>query len=1229
MTELAVDLRGGARWPRLGIPGFSYPDLHDALRLADLSAAFDRDLHSADPALFARFEQHRHEPLTGPAEGDLLVAVSGHLSRFVGKLFGIASDLAALRAAAGRDAPIFRVKREFVQRRVFRKGAANRPSADEFPALDDQVEPLFAAAAARDVRASAAAGDPELVVALVVETLLDAQAAPGRFRELCEAMARGLADRGEHPERTRQLFAAAPALAETLLDLFDRWCFAATLHPQGRHRTHGWSLLKLPRALDFQQLVPLRRSKPYELEGLPEHQRRRDGFGLTDPRATPREVRSEVDYCIYCHAREKDSCSTGFREKDSDRYKKNPLGIPLTGCPLEERISEMHLKAREGDMLAALALVCIDNPMAPGTGHRICNDCMKACVYQKQDPVNIPQIETRVLTDALRLPWGFEIWSLLTRWNPLRVDRPHPRPYTGVDVLVVGMGPAGYTLAHHLLNEGFGVVGIDGLKIEPLDPELQSCSRAVEDYDEVFGSPLDERILSGFGGVSEYGITVRWDKSFLDVLHLNLARRKHFKLYGGTRFGGTITVDDAWALGFRHVALAAGAGRPTIIGLKNNLLRGVRKASDFLMALQLTGAFKDDALANLQVRLPAIVIGGGLTAIDAATELKAYYPAQVEKLLDRHEVLCESAGEEMVFSVLDPEERHVYAELLDHGRAVRAERERARGAGEEPDFSRLVAQWGGVTIAYRKGLADSPAYRLNHEEVAKCLEEGIAFAEGLSPVEAVPDQHGAVKAVRFALQKQVDGKWRDAGEAVELPARTVCIAAGTSPNVTLEKESPGAFELDEAHGSFRPYRLQNGQLVPAVVTDDLSGEPGFFTSYSKDGRLVSFFGDNHPTYAGSVVKAMASAKDGHPHIAALFAQELSRTDAAVRSGSYDARGAQARWRALTARLDDELGATVHEVRRLTPTIVEVVVRAKAAARRFQPGQFYRLQNYESLCARVDGTKLLMEGIALTGAWVDREKGLLSLIVLEMGSSSRLCALLEPGEPVVVMGPTGAPSTIPRGEDVVLCGGGLGNAVLFSISKALRANGCRVVYFAGYKHAQDVFKRDEIEEATDVVVWSTDAGGAPEPRRPQDRAFSGNIVQAMVAYATGKLGEPPIPFANVRRIIAIGSDRMMAAVTRARHDVLKPLLPHDHVGIASINSPMQCMMKEICAQCLQKHRDPQTGKESIVFTCFDQDQPMDRVDWDNLRARLRSNSLQEKLSALWLDRLLAMSNLPRV
>src|SRR6202040_3128583 len=99
-------------------------------------------------------------------------------------------------------------------------------------------------------------------------------------------------------------------------------------------------------------------------------------------------------------------------------------------------------------------------------------------------------------------------------------------------------------------------------------------------------------------------------------------------------------------LGFDHTAIAAGAGTPTIVRMKNNLIRGIRKASDFLMALQLTGAFKKSAMANLQVRLPAVVIGGGLTAIDTATELFAYYPVQVEKVLSRYESICADFGEE-------------------------------------------------------------------------------------------------------------------------------------------------------------------------------------------------------------------------------------------------------------------------------------------------------------------------------------------------------------------------------------------------------------------------------------------------------------------------------------------------------------------------------------------------------------------------------------------------------
>jgi NAD(P)H-flavin reductase len=222
---------------------------------------------------------------------------------------------------------------------------------------------------------------------------------------------------------------------------------------------------------------------------------------------------------------------------------------------------------------------------------------------------------------------------------------------------------------------------------------------------------------------------------------------------------------------------------------------------------------------------------------------------------------------------------------------------------------------------------------------------------------------------------------------------------------------------------------------------------------------VSFFGDLHPSFSGNVVKAMGGAKQGYPVVSRVL-QRVAPSEVTAAE--------------LVRKLDDGLRARVDQVIRLTPNIVEVVVRAPLAARAFRPGQFYRLQNYETSAARVTTragqTVLAMEGLALTGAAVDAEKGLLTTIVLEMGGSSDLCVLLKPGDPVVLMGPTGAPTETPEKQTVVLAGGGLGNAVLFSIGQKLRAQGSRVIYFAGYKKMADRYKVEEIEKAADVVTW---------------------------------------------------------------------------------------------------------------------------------------------------------------
>jgi NADPH-dependent glutamate synthase beta subunit-like oxidoreductase/NAD(P)H-flavin reductase len=1165
-----------AEWQRLIVGlGFSFNELYERDGLLRLDAAFLDFLGGGEAELRTQLLAARisTSDLSGKAQSELLIALAPHLEDFIARLFGIEAQVNALAEQHHELAPIYSCKRLFVQRRAMSKVKPEEAATIDGPTLEAEL--------------AARIGAP--------------------FSELAYArqVTKWLADETAH--------------ADELL-LATRYAAWAVQTSAGRERHHRGILFKIPAKLDFEHLVPL---ATINIDGINAYRlgdghalRRRQGFALTDIGTDLAGALDQANYCIWCHEQSKDSCSHGLKEKpptdgSAAAFKKNIFGVKLAGCPLEEKISEFQKVKAGGYALGALAIIAIDNPMLAATGHRICNDCMKSCIYQKQQPVDIPQVETLALKDVLDLPWGFEIYSLLTRWNPLHWQRPYPKAPSGRRVLIVGMGPAGFTLAHHLINDGHTVVGIDGLKIEPLPPQIGGVAAngervafaPVRDVAELYES-LDDRVLAGFGGVAEYGITVRWDKNFLKLIRLLLERRSQFAMFGGVRFGGTLTVDTAFAAGFDHIALANGAGRPTVLDIPNGLARGVRTASDFLMALQLTGAAKQNSIANLQIRLPVIVIGGGLTAIDTATESLAYYPVQVQKFLHRYTILIAEKGEATVRESWTDEERQVADEFLNHARAIEAERRSSAAEGRAPRVIELLHGWGGVTVAYRKRLIDSPSYTLNHEEVEKGLEEGIRFAEGLNPTRIEVDDFGAVSAIRMSIQHRSDeGIW-SSGAEIEVAARTILVAAGTQPNTVLAREDPENFELD---GRYFQACDEDGTPVKPEAASAKPKKVQVLLSKHSDGRFISFFGDVHPSFFGNVVKAMGGAKQGYP----LVSTVLERVRSASKLSDTE----------FLAEMNQSLRATVHEVIRLTPNIIEVIIKAPLAAQRFLPGQFFRLQNYEINALEIDGTRLAMEGLALTGAWVDPQRGLISTIVLEMGGSADLCAMLKPSEPVVLMGPTGTPTDIPPDETVMLVGGGLGNAVLFSIGQALRAAGSKVLYFAGYKKMIDRYKVAEIENAADMVIWCCDEHPGFTPSRPQDRSFVGNIVQAMEAYAGGKLGDQSISFKDTDRIIAIGSDSMMAAVGAARHKVLQPYLKPHHFAIGSINSPMQCMMKEICAQCLQAQIDPETGKTTYVFSCFNQDQELDRVDFPGLKARLRQNSVQEKLTVQWIDRCL--------
>jgi NADPH-dependent glutamate synthase beta subunit-like oxidoreductase/NAD(P)H-flavin reductase len=1135
--------------------GFEFSELYDREGLARLDAAFMESLRNSAPDLAERVSAARAaaDGLDRKPESELMVELAPHIESFVGQLFGIADALQALREDHLSKSDVFTIKRNFVQRRALRSAAAKAPAAIDGPALARQLESHFGGPLSEEVYAR---------------------------------------------HVTQWLRAEAEHSAE--LELAASYAAWATLSPEGKRAHRAGVLFKQPGKRDPMNLIEIERHTRGDISvwAAPEHHRReRNGFELTDRGASLTGALDQANYCIWCHKQGKDSCSLGLRDRNSGSFEQDAFGGKLLGCPLEERISEMNLVKSQGNTLGALAIVMVENPLCAATGHRICNDCVKACIYQKQQPVDIPQIESRTLKDVLNLPWGVEVYSLLTRWNPLNFRRPLPREASGRNVLVVGLGPAGFTLAHHLLNDGHNVVGIDGLKIEPLPSGLSGRGadggrtpfEPVRDINEIY-EDLDKRAMAGFGGVAEYGITVRWDKNNLKIIRLLLERRAAFSMFGGVRMGSSITPDSAFAMGFDHVSLCMGAGKPTVIPMPNGLAHGVRQASDFLMALQLTGAAKSDSLANLTVRLPVAVIGGGLTAIDTATEALAYYPVQVEKFLSRHEALVsENPGIDFGFA---GDELGIAEEFIRHAKALREERAAAAREGREPRIAALLESWGGATVVYRRRLTESPSYTLNHEEIEKAMEEGIGFAEGLSPTAVEVDTNGHATALLLAAQDQ-----DKAGKPLRLPARTILIAAGTQPNTVLSRERGIDVKLD---GRYFQAIDETGQPV-SPERSCKPQTPNVLMDRRDDGRFVSFFGDLHPSFAGNVVKAMASATRGYGLITRLMEGQPARKAAG-----------------LIPQFTQDYRAVVQEVTRLTPTIVELIVHAPAAARTFEPGQFFRFQNFESNAPQIAGTRLATESIALTGAWVDRERGIVSVIVLEMGGSSDLCERLKPGEPVVLMGPTGEPTHVEAGQTYILVGGGLGNAVLFSIGQAARAKGSRTIYFAGYKKPQDRFKIDQIEAAADVVVWCSDEAPGFEPARPQDRAFVGNIVDAMGAYARGELGNPDLRLDEAQHLIAIGSDGMMNAIARARNGALGPYLNPNIQAIGSINSPMQCMMKEICGQCLQVHRSPETGKETVVFTCACQDQPLEEVDFGSLRTRLRQNSVQEKLTQHWIE-----------
>jgi len=1117
--------------------GLKWTDCANPAAIVKIDKAFLDDLNKAQPDLHQRILAYRQGADVASKDLSwLLIDTSLELEKFISKLIGIEAEVGESQDQAQSLLPLYRFKKEIIQTRLKKRRKEAATLAQQFNDLDHQLEILIQEAnLGNDLSA-------ELQLAVLTNHYLD------------------------KPEQYAKE-----------LELVTQWCLAATVYEPAQSKIQYWKSFQTPEKLDYNHLIDCEAFEFHNTEALQinsQHLRQREGFSLTDQGLESQPVMDEAQYCIYCHQSGTDYCAKGFLLKKSDPslgFKADPHGGLLVGCPLEEKISEMNWLYHIGQIIAPLAMVMLDNPMCPATGYRICNDCMKACIYQKQKPVDIPAVETDSLKRVLALPWGAEIYWLLTLWSPL-AKNPIPEKFHNTKVLVMGMGPAGFTLSHYLLRAGYAVVGMDGLKITPMD--RKQWLKPVASY-ESLTQDLDKRQVMGFGGVAEYGITSRWDKNFLSLIYLTLVRQPHFQCFGSVRFGGTMTIERAWELGFDHLAIAVGAGLPKELAIENSMVNGMRQANDFLMALQLTGAGKEDSLASLQVRLPAVVIGGGLTGVDAATECQAYYIRQIERTAKRYKDCCQQLGKEKLRSKFSKHDLIILDEQLQHANELQHERELAKQENREANLIRLIRKWGGVSIVYRKAMQQSPAYRLNHEELHKALEEGLFYVPHCQPTKVIVDEFKCAKAL-------VCESFRNQQE-ITLPAKTLLVATGAKPNIAYAFEHRG--ELEREGYEYGRYQSIEAQLEAVEVSNHVkSKDLGMFTSYQKNNKRVSFLGDTHPTFHGSVVKAIASAKQAFNSIDALF-------DKNDFSGDY---------LDFSQALEQQFNNYLVSKKQLTEDVLELTVHAPEAAKHYQPGVIYKLQTYDRQKNISALSKQSSESVALGASAVKGEPEQLRFLMKKQGTSTQLLSSLNAKDPLVVMGPTGVKATIVENQSVMIIGGFLALTQLQSLMPSLKEKNNKVYFFGCFRDEKNIIPAETILQQCDGARISISDDWGEHTKNLQD-FMSHNSISGCF------------------QVRVVGYDRLLQWIKAQRQLWLDAILPEQTTWIGSVYGPMQCMLKGVCAQCLQWQVDPTTGKRTkAVYACSWQDQPFEKIDIMNIEERLSQNHMQEQLNMLWYD-----------
>lgn len=157
--------------------------------------------------------------------------------------------------------------------------------------------------------------------------------------------------------------------------------------------------------------------------------------------------------------------------------------------------------------------------------------------------------------------------------------------------------------------------------------------------------------------------------------------------------------------------------------------------------------------------------------------------------------------------------------------------------------------------------------------------------------------------------------------------------------------------------------------------------------------------------------------------------------------------------------------TIVEKKILSDTIKLMKIEAPYIARNAKAGQFVML--------RIDEKG---ERIPLTIADSDREKGLVTIIFMEIGKTTKELGTLDVGDKLLnFVGPLGKPSEIKKYGRVACIGGGVGIAPLYPIIKALKQAGNHITSILGARNEKLLILEEEINEWSDELYIATDDG----------------------------------------------------------------------------------------------------------------------------------------------------------